>query len=102
MSEIIQGGRGELMPLPVAVPRRLPREARERIADEVVEGYVSAARAQAVGWVASVGMNQIAMVAGLEARQAASDPMRADLYAAIVDDMALVVRQSVRRLGARP
>ncbi|WP_103338192.1 hypothetical protein [Amycolatopsis sp. CA-126428] len=102
MSEIIQGGRGDLVPLPVGVPRRLPREARERITDEVVEGYVSAARAQAAGWVASVGLNQIAMVAGLEARQTASDPMRAELYAAIVDDMALVVRQSVRRLGARP
>ena len=102
MNEIIQSGRADLVPLPVAVPRRLPREARERITDEVVEGYVSAARAQAAGWVASVGLNQIAMVAGMEARQSASDPVRADLYAGIVDDLALVVRHSVRRLGARP
>lgn len=103
MSEVIRGGgRADLMPVPVTVPRRLPREMRERIVEEMVEGYVSAARVEAAAWVASRAETQTGFLLNLEAQQTAKDPMHEEMFNSFIEDFALVARQSIRRLGMRP
>lgn len=103
MTELIRrGNQGELVPQVMTAWRRLPYEARQRVLDEFAEGYASVTRIQVAGWAGSVGIHQISQVAALEAQQAAASPLRADLYDGVVEDVALVVRHAVRRLGSRP
>jgi hypothetical protein len=101
MNHMVRGVRS-VPALPVSVPRRLPREARERIAEEVTEAYISATRVEGAAWVASEGITRLGIVSELAVRQSAADPHWAAHYAAIVDDLTVVVRQNVRRLGDRP
>ena len=102
MEIIRSGGQGDLVPQLNTALRKMPRDARERVMDEFVEGYVSAARVQAASWVGSVVITQISNLQAMEAQQAAASPIRAEIYASIVEDVALVARHAVRRLGGRP
>jgi len=88
---------------------RLPVKVRRAIDRESAWGLVSSARAQAAGYVASARVEAAELVAeqamlGLdrlnrvEAALAKADPLKADRFSGLVDDVLLVARSELRNL----
>lgn len=110
---------GELMPRPrEAIQQlrgadplapRLPLKVRRAIDREAAWGLVSAARAQAVGFVADARVDAAEMVAErtmlsldrlnrVEAAMAKADPVKAERFSGLVDDFLLIARSELRNL----
>lgn len=110
---------GELMPRPHEAMRSLrgadplapalPMKVRRAVDRESAWGLVSAARAQAVGFVAEARVDAAELVTertmlGLdrlqrvEAAMAKADPIKAERFTGLVEDFLLVARNEIRRL----
>ncbi|RSM82559.1 hypothetical protein DMH04_25545 [Kibdelosporangium aridum] len=113
MTEIIPWkGSGQLDLVP-SVGRRLARTAQAAIDAERIKGLVGVARAEATihteatymdgaAWLAHRGQTHSAVLAALEQRHAAGDPVAADRYARFTEAFVTVGVQSVLRMGMRP
>jgi hypothetical protein len=88
---------------------RLPLKVRRAVDRESAWGLVSAARAQAAGFVADARVDAVELVTertmlGLdrlnrvEAAMAKIDPVNAERFAGLVDDFLMVARSEIRRL----
>lgn len=89
--------------------RRLPRQVRRAVDREAAWALTTAARAQAVGFVAEARVDAAELIAertmlGLdrlhrvEAAMTKADPIQSAQYAGLVDDFLLIARTELRRL----
>lgn len=109
----------ELMPRPQAAVRTLrgadplapmlPYKVRRAVDRESAWGLVSAARAQAAGFVAEARVDAVELVteramigldrlSRVEAAMAKTDPIKAERFTGLVEDFLLVARSEIRRL----
>jgi hypothetical protein len=89
--------------------RQLPRQVRRAVDREAAWGLTTAARAQAVGFVAEARVDAAELVTErtmlglerlhrIEAAMAKADPIRGERFASLVDDFLLITRTDLRRL----
>lgn len=85
---------------PTGVTPRVPKQVVKAVDHAAYRGLIAAARVRAVGYVTHVGLNETAILTGLEERLIKQYPLGATRYEVIVDTYAGYVAAEIARFSA--